>query len=140
MDWNKFERGVFLINCLGIVFNPKTKKVLIGKRENDPHIKELSWCFPGGSPNYNEELEEGLQREIKKKTGLDIQIKGVIFAKTYPEKREFLSIYYHCEPTNENEAPGELFSEIKWVKPSEIQQHFTTSIHPRILEYLSNLK
>jgi len=43
MEENRFE-----VIVLGIIFNPKEKKILIGKRENDPEIKELTWYFPGG--------------------------------------------------------------------------------------------
>lgn len=139
MDWNKFDRGIYLVNCLGIIYNPKTKKILIGRRENDPNIKELTWCFPGGRPNYNEELEEGLKRVIKIKTGLNVNVKELIFAKTYPEKREFLSLYYLCEVIGGIEKAGELFKEIKWIKPDEIEKYFTTSIHPKIKDYLSKL-
>ena len=140
MEWDKFERGVYLINCLAIIQHPKTKKILIGRRENDPHIKELSWCFPGGRPRYEEELEEGLRREVKTKTGVDINIKKIIFAKTYPEKREFLSIYYHAEVVGGKEKAGELFTEVKWIEIKEIKNYFTTSLHKKVLEYLFGLK
>ena len=140
MEWEKFDRGVFLVNVVGIVFNQKNKKILIGRRENDPHIKELKWCFPGGRPDYNEELEDALKKEIKKKTNLKVESLGAVFAKTYPEKREFLTIYYLCEAIGGKEKAGEKFSEIKWVNPEEIEKYFTTSFHPKLKEYIINLK
>lgn len=143
MNWKQFDRGVFLVNVLGIVYNPKTKKILIGCRENDPYIKELTWCFPGGRPGYKDDLEQYLKNEIRKKTGLDINVKKVIFAKTYPEKREFLSIYYYCETKGnaEKEAkPSDKFVELKWVKPTEVTGYFTTSIHEKVLEFLITLE
>jgi len=139
-NWREAERGVFLVNCLGILYNPKTKKILIGKRENDPYIKELSWGFPGGRPTYNEELEEGLKREIKRKTGLEVESLGVIFAKTYPEKREFLTFYYLCKIVGGKAKAGEKFVEVKWVNPEELEKYFTTSFHPKLKEYIMNLK
>jgi len=140
MDWNQFDRGIFLVNVLGIVYNPKTGRVLIGRRENDPYFKKISWCFPGGRPAYKDDLEFYLKHQTKIKTGLEIDIKKIIFAKTYPEKRELLSIYYYCEAIGGNEKADELFTEIKWIEPSEIQKYFTTSIHPKILEFLKTLK
>lgn len=139
MDWNQFDRGVFLLNVLGIVYDKKAKKILIGKRENDPYLKELSWAFPGGRPRYEKDIEFYLKHEIKIKTGLNINVNKIIFAKTYPEKREFLSIYYLCEVIGGKEKAGEKFSEIKWVKPIEVQNYFTTSLHPTLLEYLKSL-
>lgn len=140
MDWKQFDRGVFLVNVLGIVYNPKAKQILIGRRENDPYIKELSWTFPGGRPTYDAELETCLLEQIKRKTGLDVAVRNVIFAKMYPEKREFLSIYYHCDVVGGQERAGEKFVEMKWVKPTDVQKYFTTSLHPKVLAYLETLE
>ncbi len=134
------EKSSFYVNVLGIIFNPKTKKILIGRRENDPYIKELTWCFPGGRIECGEELEDALQREIKEKTGLKIENLGAIFAKTYPEKREFLSIYYLCEAVGGKEKVGGSFKELKWVSPENVEKNFTTSFHPKLKEYILNLK
>ena len=139
MDWTQFSRGVFLLNVLGIIYNPKTQQILIGKREDDPHIKELSWCFPGGKPAYENDIEFYLKHETKIKTGLKIDVKKIVFAKTYPEKREFLSIYYYCEVISGEEKLGKKFVELKWVKPSDVQKYFTTSLHPKLLDYLKRL-
>lgn len=141
MDWTIFKKGVFLVNLLGIIYNPDTKKILIGKRVDDPHIKELSWVFPGGRPDYKNDMDINLKLEIKENTGLDVNVKHVVFAKTYPEKREFLSIYYHCELTkpNQKEITEGNLKELKWINPSDVEKYFTTSIHPAVLEYLKNL-
>ena len=137
---NEFDRGIFLVNVLGIVYDPKTGNICIGRRENDPYIKQLSWSFPGGRPTCKEDLEFYLKHEVKLKTGLDINVKKIIFAKTYPEKREFLSIYYLCEFTGGEAKAGEKFVEVKWVKPTEVQKYFTTSLHPILFKFLESLE
>ena len=140
MDWAKFKRGVFLVNVLGIVYDNEKKRILIGRRKDDPYIKDLSWTFPGGRPAYQEDLEFYLKHAIKIKTGLDVDIKKIVFAKTYPEKREFLSIYYLCEVAGGKESAGEKFVEMKWIEPRDVEKYFTTSIHPKLLEYLKALE
>ena len=139
MDFNQFDRGVFLVNVLGIVYNTKTGKILIGKRERDPFVKNISWSFPGGRPSYKKSLEDSLKEEIQKKTGLDVKIKQLVFARKPKEKKEFLLIYYLCEKSGGKEKVGEKFSEIKWIKPSEIRKYFTTSIDSRLLKILKAL-
>jgi len=139
-DWSQFERGIFLVNVLGIVYDRETKNVLIGRREDDPNIKNLSWTFPGGRPEYKNELEHYLKHEVRLKTGVSIDVEKIIFAKTYPEKRDFLSIYYLCKPIGGHEKAGEKFKEIKWIKPTEATKYFTTSLHPTLLEYLKSLE
>lgn len=140
MDWNKFDRGIFLVNVLAIIYDPENKKILIGHREKDPYIPAITWAFPGGRPAYNNDLEDYLKQEVKGKTGLDVEIKKMIFAKTYPEKREFLSIYYHCEVVDGRLKAGEKFTEVKWIKPLDIKDYFTTSVHPIIVNYLNDLE
>ena len=139
--FKKHRRGIFLVNVLAIIYDPKTKKILIGRRKDDLYLKQLNWCFPGGMPGYKDDLEVYLKHEVKLKTGLIIEPKKVIFAKTYPEKREFLSIYYYCEISGGEEKAGELFINIKWVKPTEVKRYFTTStsIHPKLSAYLKTL-
>jgi len=138
-DWQKFDRGIFMVNLLGIVYDPKTRLILIGRRENDPYLKELTWCFPGGRPAYEKDLEYYLKDEIKKKTGLEVKIKSVVFAKTYPEKREFMAVYYICDFLAGEASPTEKFVEIKWVKPSDVTKYFTTSLDPKLLEFLKTI-
>lgn len=79
--------------------------------------------------------------EIKIKTGINAEIKSVIFAKTYPENRRFLAIYYLCRPISGRATtqPGEKFVETKWVSPNEIPEYFTTSLHPKLFKLLKSL-
>lgn len=139
MEWSQFDRGVFLVNVLGVVYNPKTKKILIGRRENDPLVPELKWSFPGGRPGYEKDLEEYLKIEIKKKTGLDIEVKEIILARVPPENKEFLLLYYRCDVAGGKERAGDKFVELKWIKPSEIRKYSTTTMDEKLLDYLKSL-
>ncbi|MBA7594209.1 hypothetical protein ES703_01148 [subsurface metagenome] len=134
------EMDKFNTILLGVIFDPAKRKILIGRRENDPYIKELTWVFPGGSLNYEEDLDAALKKKIKVKTGLDVKNLGAIFAKTYPEKKEFLSIYFLCEAVGGEEKAADDLVELKWVKPEEVENYFTTSFHPHMKEYILNLK
>ncbi len=142
MDWKNLDRGVFLVNVLGIVYDPKTKKILIGRRENDEFLPKLTWCFPGGRPTYKHSLPMSLMMEIKKKTNVNVNVLDCFFTRTLPEKPEFLQIYYFCEVTEESERPKamEKFKEIKWVKPTEVEKYFNTSIDPIIMNFLEALE
>jgi len=55
----------FNVIVLGVIFDPKKKMILIGKREKDKYIKDLVWAFPGGRPEYGEEIDETLKKKIK---------------------------------------------------------------------------
>lgn len=138
MEENSSDK--FSVVLLGIIFNPKTKKILIGRRERDPHVPKLTWCFPGGRLDYNEDVEKTLVKKMGEKTGLKIENLGSIFAITLPEKKDFILIYFLCEVVSGKEKPGKDFKELRWVKPEELKDHFTTSFHPHLKEYVMNLK
>ncbi len=129
----------FEVILLGIIFDPKTKKILIGRRENDPDIPKLSWCFPGGRANHQEDIDKTLKRTIKEKTGLSIKNLGAIFSRTYPEKKDLLSVYFLTEAFEGKERPGQDIKELKWVSPKELEKYFTTSFHKKLKEFLIDL-
>jgi ADP-ribose pyrophosphatase YjhB (NUDIX family) len=148
MDWKDFDRGIFLVNVQGIVYDSTTKKILIGRRVKDPYMEKLTWGFPGGRAGYEADLEESLKEQVRKKTGIEVIVKQVVFAKTYPEDRRILSIYYLCEPveaagivlSDSKAKAGEGFVELKWVRPTEVTKYFTTSLHRRLFDYLKTLE
>ena len=133
------EQGKFNIIILGIIFDPKTKKILIGKRENDPYIPELTWCFPGGELFIGEEIDTALKNKIKLKTGYDVKNLGAFFSKTFPEKKNLLAVYFLTEVFEGKEKAGDDLIELKWVSPKELENYFTTSFHKKLKEYLIDL-
>ena len=130
----------FKVILLGVIYNPSTKKILIGRRENDPHIPKLSWVFPGGRLNKGENLGKSFKERIQETTNLEVANLGAIFAKTYPEKENFMAVYFLCEIRSGEEKAGGDIKELKWVDVEELEKHFTTSFHPRLKEYILNLK
>ncbi|MEX2017472.1 MAG: NUDIX domain-containing protein [Candidatus Pacearchaeota archaeon] len=129
----------FQVIVIGIVFDPKERKVLIGRRENDPYFPELAWTFPGGRLTDDGEINKTLKDRIRAQTGLEVKNLGAIFAKTYEEKRDVIAVYFLCEALSGNVKAGGKLKEIKWVKPLEVEKHFRTSFHPRLKEYLVHI-
>ncbi len=122
---------------LAIVFDPKEKKILIGKEKKDSAI---SWCFPEGKPDYSKDIDNCLKKEIKTKTGYEIENLGAVFANTYSKEKKLFAIYYLCEVVGGKEIPGNGLIELKWVSPDELEKHLTISFHPNLKEYIMNLR
>jgi len=49
----------------------KDNKILLTKRRDEPDKNK--WAIPGGKLELNETLEEGLKREMKEETSLDVE-------------------------------------------------------------------
>ena len=136
----KQNPDAFKIALLGIIFDPKKKMILIGRREKDPYIPKLTWSFPGGKMQSGEDVEETLKRKIKEKTGLNVANLGSIYSRVPEEKRDLLLTYFLCQKISGKEKPSDDLVELKWVKPEELEKYFTTSFHPHVKEYILNLK
>ncbi len=138
------EENTFMVTLVGIIFNKKTKRILIGRREGDRLVPELKWSFPGGGVESAKDLEEHLIQEIKKKTALTkLKIKKLLLARITPEiNRKQIILYYHCETAEdeENAKAGEKFAEVIWINPADWKNYFTTSIHPKIIKFLEKLE
>lgn len=130
----------FNVILLAIIFDPAKKKILIARREGDKDIKNLTWQFPEGRLRHGSDIDELIKRKVKEKTGLDVKNLGSVFLKVYPEKENLLGIYLLCEVFSGEEKPADDFVELKWVSPEELENHFTTSFHPHLKEYIMNLK
>lgn len=133
------ERNRFEVIVLGIIFDPEKKKILIGRRENDPIIKELTWSFPGGRIYPGEEIDEALKRNIKRKTGYKIKNLGAFFSRTYPENPELMSVFFLTRIFEGEEKPGDDLVELKWVNPKDLDKYFTTSYHRKLKEFIEEL-
>ncbi len=137
---NSIKERLFLVNTIGIIFNPKSRRILIGKRGKDKYVPKLRWSFPGGVPFLGKDIESSLELKMKEKTGLKVKSLGAVFARIPKEKKNLILIYYLCEVIGGKENPGKDILELKWVKPQELKKYFTTSIDPRLEEYIMSLK
>jgi ADP-ribose pyrophosphatase YjhB (NUDIX family) len=125
----------FRVKIMGIVFEPKSRKILIGKRFNDK-----AYSFLEGELNYKEELDKCLKKVAKEKTGYIVHNLGAVYVKNKLKKRDELEIYFLCEATEGKEKPGKNIAELKWVKPKEVEKKLKTKLPARLKEYLLGLE
>jgi hypothetical protein len=124
----------FKVKIIGILFSPKARRILIGKNNGD---KRLS--FLEGDLRYDEELDVGLKRVAKEKTGYIIHNLGAIYAENRLIDKEALRIYFLCEATEGKEKLGKNVSELKWIIPKEIEKELGKKLPTRLKEYIFNL-
>ena len=100
----------------------------------------MSWSFVGGRAHYNE-LDESVKKIVKEKVGLEVDIGKIIHAKTYPEHRKIISIYFSTiSQSGEPELKSKHFVEVKWIKLTEAKKYFTTSLYPEVFKFLDSLE
>ena len=62
----------------------KGSKVLLVRRAIEPF--EGFWVLPGGHVEYNERVEDALQREMREELGLEVKIKKLIGVYSDPKR------------------------------------------------------
>ncbi len=128
---NKFE-----VKIIGILFEPKSRKVLLGKNNGDK-----IFSFLEGDLNQTEDLDITLKKITEEKTGYKIHNLGSIYAKNnVPGKKEVLELYFLCEATEGSEKPGKNVEELIWIKPSEVEKKMGTKFPSRLREFILGLE
>jgi len=94
-----------MVTAAMCIIYDKDKGILLEKRTDNG-----MWCVPGGALELGETLEEGLRREVKEETSLDIFNPKLFDVKAgvhmvYPNKDE---VYYTDVVYEINEYVGEL--------------------------------
>ena len=126
---------------VGVLVNAKGE-VLIARRvkeETGKNGKVLRWAFPGGKQRFGESRNEGVKREVFDETGYSIVPVREISMRAHPEI-PVIVVYHLCklEQPQQIKDPGQPWeiAEIKWVKPEELREYFTTSLDPKVAQEL----
>jgi len=77
------------------------RRILLVKRKLPPRIG--AWALPGGHIDFSETAEEAARREVKEKTGLEVQITRYLFSENSPnpliQEQPILQIVFIAEVT-----------------------------------------
>ena len=111
----------------GIILNPKDNTVLLIKKARGPYTGMLD--LPGGSPEFNETLEETLCREVSEETGLQVQqckqLQSILNIGKYKELLlRHIGIIYFVNATGRLKKTTDFqdSNDCKWVNIQEISK------------------
>lgn len=125
----------FRVKIIGIVFEPKSRRILLGKR-----IGDKNYSFLEGELSYKTELDKELKKIAKEKTGFKVHNLGAVYAKNcIKNRKDILELYFLCEATEGKEKKGKNVSELIWTKPSEVQKKLKEKFPSRLKEYILSL-
>ena len=91
----------------------KEDKILLVNERN-----EKIWETPGGGINHGETIGDGLKREILEETGLDIDIKKILYAFN---RGDFIHVIFLTDSKNKIQEPTEEKTLVKWFTKDEIK-------------------
>ena len=112
-------------------------KLLIIKRSDDNVQKPGIWEVPGGRLNPNEDHLNGLKREIKEETGLNIEvIKPLTIRKFTREDNQRIELTnFLCKlsnPLDKNIKLSHEHTNSEWIDLNNVKNKITDFFHPEI--------
>ena len=123
-------------------------KLLVLKNNAEVWSKKSQWELPGGIVETNEEIEEGLVREAKEETGLNITVGKILttwdhweYGFKLKDKRvldiRFIEIAFFCQKTGGEIKLSDEHSRFKWATREEFKKlDFAPNSKPAIKRYL----
>jgi 8-oxo-dGTP diphosphatase len=97
-------------------------RVLLVKQIGGPYAG--AWLLPGGGVDEGESIEEGLRREMREETGLELdEITRVATYEVDERTQDFKALVHLFRATARGQARAEDGSAIRWASPTEAGYH-----------------
>ncbi len=96
----------------------RDERVLLGRRRSDPGAGR--WDLPGGFLHEGEDALEGLRREVREETALELE--PLAFIGTWNEPywgRDVLCLTWLARAADGEERAGDDLVELRWFAPAE---------------------
>jgi 8-oxo-dGTP diphosphatase len=125
-----------IVSVGGVVV--KNGRALLIRRGKPP--LEDRWSIPGGALELGETLSEGVHRELKEETGLDVRVGALIevFERVFRDdsgraQYHYVILDYLCEVSGGNARAGGDAREVAWVKEDELARYSLTAAVTQVL-------
>ena len=122
-------RPLFQVFVAAVVFDRHSNILLV----KSTYKRTYPWGVPGGSLEYGEIPEAAIARETLEETGLSVEIKKLLFIKTWLPDR--VGIYYLCEVREGTFRPNEEVSEMSYFPLNNLPE-----VTPLDRELIMNLR
>jgi|SRR3989344_5046849 len=110
------------ISQKAIVFN-EAGKIFAARRSVTAPSRPLHWDLPGGELDFGEDTKDGILREIKEETGLEVRDLEIMDALSeFNDIGEFwVTICYKAKAITINPVLSYEHDDFKWITPDEFQ-------------------
>lgn len=114
------------------------KKILLGRRNGS--YRDM-WCIPCGYVEYYEDVRDGLIREIKEETNLDIALGEVfnVHSNFHNPAQHTVGIWFLTAEYHGALTPGDDIEELNFFSTAEIKKHNLTLAFPTDILILNEL-
>ena len=117
------------VSVSGIIIDDHGRALLIRRRDNH------RWEPPGGVLELSEAIHDGLRREVREETGLDIE--PIALSGVYKNMaRAIVNLVFRCKITGGGLATNDEASAFRWTTESEVPGLMDEAYAIRVLDAL----
>jgi len=115
------------------IVNDKNELLLIKRPEDVPHCPGV-WEVPGGRLNKEEDPFEGLKREVKEETGIEIDIKNPLKVHhfTRQDSQKITMITFLCKPITTNIVLSKEHVDYEWISADKANSKLHHKFHKEV--------
>ncbi|MBR9692147.1 NUDIX hydrolase [Candidatus Woesearchaeota archaeon] len=109
-------------------------KLLVLKRRPNDVQKPSIWEIPGGRLEPGEDPIEGIKRETKEETGLDIEVHHPINIRHFErdDKQTITMLIFLCKAKDTNVKLSEEHTDFEWVPIENCKEKLTDFFHKEV--------
>ena len=118
------------VSVAGAVLDDAGRILAICRRDNN------QWEPPGGILELDEEIHEGLIREVREETGL--QVIPIGLSGVYKNMiKGIVALVFRCRVVSGHPVPTEEAAEVRFLTPDEVKEHMDQAYACRLLDALA---
>jgi ADP-ribose pyrophosphatase YjhB (NUDIX family) len=112
-------------------------RALLIRRGSEPHKGE--WSIPGGMLELGEELAEGVRRELKEETGLEVEPLEIVAAfdritlEGTRVKYHYVIVDYVCRRKRGRLKPASDVVDARWVRREDLPKYHLTEMATKVI-------
>ena len=117
------------VSVTGVITDDRGRALLIQRRDNH------RWEPPGGVLEPGESIHDGLRREVREETGLDVE--PVALTGVYKNmNRAIIALVFRCKTTGGQLQPPTRPKDHRWATEAEIRELASEAYAIRVLDAL----
>ncbi|MFF0519885.1 NUDIX hydrolase [Actinomadura nitritigenes] len=130
----RLRHDTFLVYAAGVV-RDEQGRILLLRHRLWPEYR--AWGLPGGYVNAGERLEDGVAREIREETSLEVEVEGTPL-RVASGFRHRVETYYEARVTGGRLEldPAEIL-EARWCGPGEVPDEMSVRLRPLVTSLFS---
>jgi len=115
-------------------FVVKEGKLLVLKRASNEVHKPNLWEIPGGRLELGEDPREGIKRETKEETGLDVEVVHPINVRHFvrDDGQIITMLIFLCKALHDNVNISNEHSEFDWINLESCKEKLTSYFHEEV--------